>query len=40
MVFISNMSCDTKICKYVLKCNGCENIYSGEATNLRLPTNL
>ena len=34
------MSCDTKICIYVLKCNGCENIYLGETTNFRLRTNL
>ena len=34
------MSCDTKICIYVLKFNSGENIYLGETTNFRLRTNL
>lgn len=35
-----NMNCSTLNCIYVIRCNGCNSIYIGETSNLRLRTNL
>jgi hypothetical protein len=35
-----NMSCETLNCIYVIVCKGCEEIYIGETSNLRLRVNL
>lgn len=36
----SHMTCNTLNCIYVIKCNGCNDLYIGETNNLRLRTNL
>ena len=34
------MNCDVKNCIYVIRCEGCSEIYIGETVNFRLRTNL
>ena len=36
----SNMNCNVLNCIYVLKCNGCQQLYIGETSNFRLRGNL
>ena len=35
-----NVSCDTLNCIYGIKCQGCQKMYIGDTSNLRLRTNL
>ena len=35
-----NRHCDTMMCIYIIKCQGCQKMYFGETSNLRLQTNL